>query len=74
MNSLIESSDSSFDRQAISILQSSLASPRSYNSIFYKILALSKGKEKSSDIRNTTQPPSVSSNPYQYISYNKARE
>jgi len=75
MNSLIESSDSSFDRQAISILQSSLASPRSYNSIFYKILALSKGKEKSSEIGNTSYLPSVSINFYQKdIRLNNAKE
>jgi len=44
------------------MLQSSMASPRSYNSIFFKILALPKGKEKSSEIGNTRHLPSVSIN------------
>jgi len=55
--------------------QSSLGSPKSYNSIFFKILALPKGKEKSSEIGNTSYLPSVSINFYQKdIRLNNAKE
>ena len=75
INSLIESSDTCFEWKAISMAQSSLVCPRSYNSIFYEILALPKGKEKSSEIGNTRYLPSVSINFYQKdIRLNNAKE